>query len=164
MDDLFSEMIVERKPRAQDGILKALLIAATVIMAAAGILLGPVFMIGFLVLAIVTYFMWPRFRVEYEYSYVNGQLDIARIFSKQSRKDVAKIDVTKCECVAPLGSHQLDSYGSTYKVIDYSSGDPQMKTWVIVSGGENSCKYLVHMDERMFDDLKRRMPRKVFGD
>ncbi len=164
MDDLFSELIVAKKPKAQDGILKALLIAVTVFMAAAGILLGPIFMMGFIVLLIICYFFWPRFKVEYEYSYVNGQLDIARVFSKQARKETAKIDITECECVAPLGSHELDSYGSTYKVIDYSSGDPENKTYVIVKGGDANCKYLVHLDDSMIADLKRRMPRKVFTD
>lgn len=164
MDDLFTELIVEKKPKAQDGILKGLLIVATVLAAAAGILLGPIFMIVFMVLLIGCYFLWPRFKVEYEYSYVNGQLDIARIFSKQSRKDVAKIDITECEVVAPASSHQLDSYGSTYKIVDYSSGDPNQKTYVIVKGGEANCKYLVHLDDTMIEDLKRRLPRKVFTD
>lgn len=162
MEDLFSELIVERKPRAKDAILKALLIAALVILAAAGLLLGPVFFIAFLVLAGVSYFLWPRFKVEYEYSYVNGQLDIAKIFSKQSRKDVAKIDATQAECIAPMGSHELDSYGATFKTVDYSSGDPDLRPYVIVKGGEGSCKYLVHLDEKMLEDLRRRLPRKVF--
>ncbi len=162
MDDFFSELIVERRPRTIDTLLKALMIVVLVISVLSGFLLGPIFMIVFFAVAIATYFIWPRFKVEYEYSYVNGQIDVAKVFSKQSRKDVAKIDTSDVECIAPLGSHELDSYGSTFRTVDYSSGDPDMKTYVIVKGGENSQKILLHLDDRMIEDLKRRLPRKVF--
>ncbi len=163
-DETFSELIVERVPRPLDALLKALLIVALVVSAAATLLLGPVFLVVFIVLAFLTYYLWPRFKVEYEYSYVNGQIDVARVFSKQSRKDVAKIDTNDVECIAPLGSHQLDSYGSTYKEIDYSSGNPEMKTYVLVKGGQNPGRILLHLDDRMLSDLRRRLPRKVFTD
>ena len=162
MEDHFSEFFVERRPRATDSILKALLIFAVFVSGAASVLLGPVFMIGFVVLIILTWFLWSRFKVEYEYSYVNGQIDIAKIFSKQSRKDVARIDTAEAECIAPLNSHALDSYGQTYKVTDYSSANPDYKTWVIVRGGEKKEKVYVHLDDSMAEDLRRRLPRKVY--
>ena len=161
MEDLFTELIVAKKPTAKDALLKALLILALLASAVLGLQIPP-FMLVFLGIAIAIYFLWPRFKVEYEYSYVNGEIDIAKIFSKQSRKDLARISLEDVECVAPLGSGELDSYGATFKTVDYSAGDPEYKPYVIVKGGENSQKILVQLDEAMVEDLRRRLPRKVF--
>ena len=164
MEDHFSELIVPKKPNPLNMLLKILLIFATVVAAFLGIFASPIFMIVLIGVIIADYFLFPRFNVEYEYTYVNGEIDIAAIYSKSSRKNLAQIDLENVECVAPYGSHHLDSYGITFKEVDYSSGYPEQKPYVIIKGGTNNQKILLHLDETMLEDLKWRLPGKVFRD
>ena len=162
MEDTFVELIVPHKPTGKDKLKKGALIfgmAATLLI---GFLFFPIVLIAFLSLCVVAWIFWPRFKMEYEYTYVNGEIDIAKVFSKQSRKEVARIQLDDVECIAPFGSHELDSYGDTFKVIDYSANDPGNKPYVIVKGGTDGGKILIQLNDRMLDDLKRRLPRKVF--
>ena len=164
MEDHFSELIVPRKPRGSDTVKKILLILATVVAAFFGLMISPVFLIALVGVGIADYILFPRFNVEYEYAYVNGEIDVAAIYSKQSRKELASITTENIECIAPLGSHHLDSFGETFKVVDYSSGDSEQKPYVVVKGGAESRKILIHLDESMLEDLRWRLPGKVFRD
>ncbi|MGN0273452.1 MAG: DUF6106 family protein [Chordicoccus sp.] len=162
MEDSFSELIVPKKAGALAKMVRPLVLALIII---SGIFMlvtfSPVFMIAFIIFIVLWYVLVPRMSVEYEYSYVNGDLDIAAVYSKQSRKHLATIQTSGTECIAPVGSHELDSYGDTFKVVDYSSRDPEVKTYVIVKGDSRE-KILVHLDDKMLEDLKWRLPRKVF--
>ncbi len=164
MGDHFSELIVARKPRPTDAIFKVLLIAGTVISALLGLLVSPLCLILLIVFVIADHFLFPRFNVEYEYTYVNGEIDIAAVYSKQSRKNLMQIDAENMECIAPRGSHHLDSYGETFKPVDYSSGYEDQKAYVIVLGGADSKKVILHLDDTMLEDLRWRRPGKVFFD
>lgn len=163
MGDSFSELIVPKRQsfgaRFLQMLIKAMTIASAVFMF---LTFSPIFLITFFVCFLLWYFLVPRLSVEYEYSYVNGDLDIAAVFSKKSRKHLATLQLTSAECIAPLGSHELDSYGDTYKVVDYSSKDPnaEEKTYVMIKPDTRE-KILLHLDQTMLNDLKYRMPRKV---
>ena len=52
----------------------------------------------------------PKLEVEYEYLYVNGELDIDAIYSKQKRKKMGSYDASELEILAPENSHELDSF------------------------------------------------------
>ena len=164
MEDHFSELIIPRKPRPADAVKKVLLIIATLIAAFFGLMVSPIFLIAFIILGFPDYFLFPRFNVEYEYAYVNGEIDVAAIFSKASRKHLDTITLENVECIAPVSSHHLDSYGVTYKVVDYTSGEADHKVYAIIKSGNDSKKYLLELDEAMLEDLRWRLPGKVFRD
>ena len=124
MSDLYIELLVKKKRTATDTILKTLLIALTVIAFLAGLLITPLALIVFVGLLVLDYFKLPGFDLEYEYLYVNGELDIDKIMSKQKRKRVGSFDMKNVEMVAPVKSHELDYYrNGKVKVVDYSSGE-----------------------------------------
>ncbi len=164
MNDIFTELVVERKPQPMENIVRVGLILLAVLTAFAGLFVSPVLLTAFIISAALIYFVFPRLKVEYEYSYVNGEIDIAAIYSKQSRKELTVINLNEAECIAPLGSHFLDSYGSTYAVVDYSAKDPQNRPYVVVEGGEKQRKIILQMNDEMIEDLKYRMPMKVHQD
>lgn len=163
MGDSFSELIVPKKQsfgaRFLQMLIKALTIASLVFMF---LTFSFVFLISFFICFLLWYFLVPRLSVEYEYSYVNGELDIAAVYSKRSRKHLATLELTQAECIAPLGSDALSGYGDTYKTVDYSSRNPESgeKTYVMIKPDTRE-KILIHLDQTMLDDLKYRMPRKV---
>ena len=162
MSDLYSELLVTRKPSGSDSVLRIGAYVLTGLAVIAGLIVHPLILILAGVLGVVDYFLIPRLSLEFEYLHVNDELDIDKIFSKSKRKKAASIDLNKMEVLAPLGSHQLDSYQNA-KTIDFSANDSENKPYaMIVADEKEQKKYLVQLDQRIFDNIKRRFPRKVF--
>ena len=162
MSDLYSELLVTRKPSGSDSVLRIGAYVLTGLAVIAGLIVHPLILILAVVLGVVDYFLIPRLSLEFEYLHVNDELDIDKIFSKSKRKKAASIDLNKMEVLAPLGSHQLDSYQNA-KTIDFSANDSENKPYaMIVADEKEQKKYLVQLDQRIFDNIKRRFPRKVF--
>ncbi|SDG94611.1 DUF6106 family protein [Marvinbryantia formatexigens] len=166
MSDLYTEIIVKRKKTAKDTILKALLIAVTVlaVLAALFTTLGIFAFIAAVVLVIVDFIFIPTFDVEFEYLYVNGELDIDKIMSKQKRKRVYSADVKNLEIMAPTKSHALDAYNrrQDLKTLDFSSRDEQNQSYTMIIKGEKGLeRVLFEPNEVILKDMKRMAPREV---
>ncbi len=71
---------------AKDSLLKYGLIVLTVLAVFAGLIITPLALIIAVALGIACYFVIPKTDVEYEYLFVNGDLDIDMIMSKTKRK------------------------------------------------------------------------------
>ena len=166
MSDLYTEQIIKRKTPVVDQVKKIVLIALTVAMVIIGLIM-PLFLIGAIVLGVISYFMIPRWNLEYEYLYVNGELDIDKIMSKTKRKRVCSLDLSNLELLAPVTSHQMDSYNNNPKIktLDYSSMDSEHKIYAMILSKEGELKkVLFEPNEVMLNDIKRMAPRKVFFD
>ena len=164
---MYTEVLVGKKFTGKDMAVKVILIFLTVLAAVAGLLIHPIILIAALALGIADYFLIPKLNVEYEYLYVNGELDIDKIFSKQKRKKAGSYNLSKMEILAPVNSHQLDSYrnNTNIKTVDYSSGEADHKTYAIIIPGEKGLeRLLIEPNETLIKDIKNRMPRKVFTD
>jgi hypothetical protein len=165
MSDLYREILIQRETPLANRILKGVLIAVVVLLVAAGLLIYPLFLIAGMALGFVFWiFVLPKFDVEYEYLYVNGELDIDAIYSKQKRKRVGSYDMQELEILAPSGSHALDSYlnGQGAKIKDFSSGNPQEKSYILVLNKEKGRELIkVELDEIILGDIRRLAPRKV---
>ena len=106
----------------------------------------------------------PKLEVEYEYLYVNGELDIDAIYSKQKRKKMGSYDASELEILAPENSHELDSFKNKkdLKLKDYTSLDPHAKCYILVFNKEKGQEMIkVELDESILNDLRRIAPRKV---
>ena len=162
MGDIFAEQLVKRKKKPSEQFLKYALTALVVVFA-----LGGLFVIGVLVylalgLAVVCYLVVPRFNVEYEYSYVNGEFDIDVIYSMQKRKKKEVFNLQDVDCVAPYGDPALAPYQTGYTVTDYSAFDAQRPPYVIVKGGEKRLIYMQIEDPTILADMKRKLQRKFY--
>ena len=126
-------------------------------------MIWPLLLAG-LVLAVVTVVITPKFDVEYEYLYVNGELDIDAIYSKQKRKRVGTYDMAELEILAPEKSHALDSYmnNKSIKMKDFSSGNPQAKSYILIMNSDSERQSVkVEIDDTIIQDIRRIAPRKV---
>lgn len=101
MSDLYTEVMVAKKPTVKDQLIKFVLILFTVLFALAGLVLMPILLVAAVILGVVDYVFIPRLSVEFEYLYVNGELDVDRIFSKSRRKRAASYDLSSMEIMAP---------------------------------------------------------------
>ena len=115
MSDLYSELLVKKKQTAKDLVVKYGLIALTVIMVLGGLVLNVLLLVPAIALGIACYFVIPKTDLEYEYLFVNGELDIDMIMSKSKRKRVKSLQLAEADLVAPLKSHRMDYYNGNPK-------------------------------------------------
>ena len=163
MNDSYKEILIKRNTPVGNKILKGLLIALAAISIFIGLVFWPLLIVG-AVLVVVCWLFVPKLEVEYEYLYVNGELDIDAIYSKQKRKKMGSYDASELEILAPENSHELDSFRNRkdLKVHDYSSMEENAKTFGMVINGEKGME-LIYFDpnEAILKDMQRIAPRSV---
>lgn len=162
MNDTYSEIMVKKPMSFGSKFLKGLLPVLTFVFLFGGTIIWPLW-VGAIVFGVLTFFVAPKLDVEYEYLYVNGELDIDAIYSKQKRKRIGSYDVSELEIIAPANSHVLDSYlNKGVKVKDFTSGDEHAKCFIAVYNKEKEKVIIkVELDETILKDLRRVAPRKV---
>ena len=162
MNQFYAEAGVKRKDDAKNLALRALLVVGIII----GVLLmlmGSYFGIGGIVLVVVLIWLFPKLNVEYEYVFVDGQLDFDRITGKSRRKTMLRIDLENVEIVAPQGSHSLDGYSNTQLMNkDFSSNDKNNKPYIIIGNvGDKKYRIAFEPSEKMIMMMKQKSPRKI---
>ena len=165
MNDLYREILVKKKSTGADTLKKAGLIALTVLLAAAGLLIHPLLLLVAVGAGILTWFISTGLDLEYEYLYVNGDIDIDKIMSKQRRKRAASYAVENLELIAPSRSHDLDQYRGRAAVKDFTSGDPDAKSYTAVYSCDGGLQMVqLELDDELIADIRRIAPRKVSRD
>ena len=163
MSESYVELLVKKKKTPKDSILKGLMIAGIVILVLIGLVI-PLVLIAAIALGVLAYFKMPGLDLEFEYLYVNGELDIDKIMSKVKRKRVGSFDISKAEMVAPVKSHELDYYRQSkdLNVVDCSSGEDHANVYGMVIKDEKGMKLvLFEPNQEILDDMRRIAPRKV---
>ena len=137
MNQLYAEAGTKRKDNGKILGLRALLILGVAI-GVILMLLGGAFGIAGVVLVVAMIYFFPKLNVEYEYVFVDGQIDFDRITGKAKRKTLLRIDMEQTEIIAPQGSHALDGYTYTQLINkDFSSGDKNVKPYIIIASVED---------------------------
>lgn len=166
MNDSYSELLVKKEQTGKDKVIKFLLIG----LIAATAVVGVVFTLAWILtlgLGIAAYFVLPNLDLEYEYVYVNGELDIDKIMAKSKRKRVQSFDLAKMEIMAPVNSHRMDyqNHNTKLKVLDFSSGNKEHKVFAMIIPNEKEiCKVLLEPDQELIENIQKSCPRKVFVD
>lgn len=162
MNQIYAESGVKRKDTAASIGLRILMIFG-IVMGLYITLLGQVAgIIGIAIILILVY-LFPRLNVEYEYVFVDGQLDFDRITGKAKRKTILRIDFEQVDIIAPMNSHALDTYANIQtEKKDFSSRDKNSKPYVIVSSIQNKKVFIIfEPNEKMITMMKQKSPRKV---
>ncbi len=167
MGDFYSEVLVKKKKTPLESVIKVAAIAVTAVTGLLGLMGLPVILLVAVGMGVLCYLFLPRLDVEFEYTYVNGSMDVDRIFSKIKRKRAASYEFSEMEILAPEKSHQLDSYrqNRNIKRVDFSSGMDDHKIYaLIIPKNKELQMVLFEPDEGMLKDLRSKYPRKVFYD
>lgn len=162
MNDTYYEQIVTKKPG----------IIAWVIKISIFILLLLFLVIAFiqpflsiLVIAfggIAFYYIFPRLKVEYEYSMLNFELNIDAIFNKASRKHLASIDIRNATQICKISEFNKNKY-SDYKIFDFSVIDNTLMSYAIILGNSADKKIiLLTPDTTLVDMFSTYTQRGVF--
>ena len=162
MNQLYAETGVKRKDTAATMAIRVLMFIG-IIVGVVALLVDPILRyVGVALIAFIV-FMFPKLNIEYEYVFVDGQLDFDKILGNAKRRHILRIDLEEVEIIAPLESHSLDSY--TYiqcEKKDFTSRSKDAKPYVIVVTKENKkLKILFEPSEKMISMMKKKSPRKV---
>lgn len=162
MNETYVEWLVKRKTPAYLIFLKILFIMMTVCFFLAGLIFAPALLIA-LLMGIAAYFITMNANLEYEYLYVDKELTVDKVMNKSRRKRIATFDIGKVEIMAPIKSHQLDSYQNrNYKAVDYSSWEEKQPDVRYVFYYDGRQKVIFEPNEEMVKAILNVAPRKVF--
>lgn len=164
MESLYAEASVKQKTTARVTMLKMVLVIGVILLLAVGFLSG----IRFLVLpavagGILLVWYWPRFKIEWEYVFCDGQLDFDRIQGGEKRKTILRIELEDADVIAPMDSHRMDGYRHL-PVRDFSSLQPDSKPYGIVvkaEGREEKVVLVFEPSEYMLDRICFKYPSKT---
>ncbi|MGN0242744.1 MAG: DUF6106 family protein [Lachnospiraceae bacterium] len=170
INDRYAEARVKREKDVQTTLLKAVIIIATVFLAAIALLFGSliqgtVFMLcGFAIFAMY-FFGWKYTSFEYEYLFLSGELDIDKILGAASRKRIISLNFNSLELIAPTNSDKVAPYKDEqrYVIYDCSSGDKTRNRYsVICTNNDRLVHVVIEPTEEMLELFKLTAPMKVF--
>ncbi len=161
MNEFYVEQLIPSKIDQKARLIK---IVCTILMAIAFIA-GVIIPLGFLVgiaLLIVNVVVLKGSSIEYEYLYLNGNLDIDKIIAKQKRKQAFTTNINEMIVIAPLNSGEVQPYQGV-KVTDYTSGNGQQKVYKMVTMKDSQkVAILIEPNEAILNAMRMIAPRKVF--
>ena len=110
--------------------------------------------------------VWQAFysKIEYEYTYFDGDLVFARIKNKAKRKQIADINMNEVLICAPKGDRGLYKYESdkSIKCKKLLSGQEGAKIYgIVVKSEETILRYEFEPDEEFIDAMRMKFPQIV---
>ena len=172
MGDLYLEELVLRKKTLKDKLIIGGLLAFGFYLWVGAYLwsFSLFYLLPAVTVTVVAIIVLPRLNVEWEYTYMDAELDVDKIFNRAKRKRVGTYEIKKAEIIAPANSHRLDYHNNNkkMKVMDFTSLMPERQKYVyamIIEDDKNGMlKVLFEPSEEMLKDMYRRAPRTVFFD
>lgn len=160
MSDFYTEQLVKKQTTMKDVFIKALLVAVAIVSVFV-VLMFPVAIIVPVIVITAVVFLVRRLDVEYEYLYVNGDLDIDKIMHKAKRKRVFSTNISSMELLAPEGADELNQFRNA-RVVDLSSGRADAKRYVLVVAENGQITKLVfEPNDTIVEGIFLMAPRKV---
>ena len=137
MADVFKEQIVKRKPTRKDTLIRFGLVIAVFMFAMLVFSIPAIIAIApFLVLAACfgAWFSMSFLKVEYEYAFTDGELDIDVIYNRSRRKRVFSARVNDFEIMAHVEDKmRMGEFQSAQETRDYSSGVVNSDTYAFLT-------------------------------
>ena len=166
MRDVYVEWLVKRKQTITDKLIRIVMVIFSVFSILLVVFTGQLIMMIFAIgVCVLTYILFGRTDLEYEYTYVTGELIIDRIMAKSRRKRVEILDTNRIEVVAPLNSPHLDGYKhKKYKECDYSSGVQTQGSHIFVIYYAEGKKIILEPNRDLVVALRENLPHKVHID
>lgn len=162
MDEVFVEQILKRRISISGVLLRALSIFIVLISVMTIVWLQ---MLGFtltILLAYAAYMVWSYTSLEYEYSFLNGELTIDKIMGQRKRKFVASYDIKEAEVVAPAFSDQIIRASMNAVVKDFSSGSNNGNLYaMIINNANGKTKVVFEPNEKLLDAMYHVRPTIV---
>ncbi len=163
MNESYVECMVARKQNPFALVIRILVYAFAGAFCVMGVIGYTLMFVPGLAMIAVRYFLLPGMDLEFEYLYLDKEITIDKVMSKQKRKRVTVLDLNKMEVMAPIRSHALDSYKSrNVSMKDYSSKNADANVFVIAYHDNNKEEMIaIEPNVDMLKAIKTVFPRKV---
>ena len=164
MTDTYQELLIEQQGSQMNKIFGFVLVGLGVLSIISGLFVSPFFFIGAPVCGVLSYIVYFRRTItEYEYTYMDKELRIARIYNRAKRKKMESLDLSKAEAIVAQSSAAYDNYKNMQgEEIDYSTCLPEteeLKDYVIIMEGKKI--YYFSFNEAMVKAIRTGVPSKV---
>lgn len=173
-NDVFYEQLYARKKTFREYGIQALIFIVTIGLSMAVFMfcmakLQPYgLMIGTISIGILVYFgykLFMRLDVEYEYIYLNGEIDVDKIICKSERSRLLTVKAANFEQFGEYNEatrEKVDSY-PVNKRFDVRSNKRDKLYYAVFNHKEHNKSLLIfEPDERIFEDMKRYIPKSVW--
>jgi hypothetical protein len=162
MDEVFVEQIVKRRISISGILLRMLFIFLTLAGLMSMMILG---MLGFtiaILLGYATYLVWAYTSVEYEYSFLNGELSVDKIIGQRKRKSIASYDIKEAEIVAPFVSDAVVRASANAIIKDYSTRINNNDVYaMIINNSNGKFKVVFEPNEKVLEAMYHVRPAIV---
>jgi len=169
--DVFVEELVVRHRPAFAALMRIGAVLAGIFLILAfyyltGMVLGPyasaVFPALFALVCIGVFMAFRYMRLEYEYSFYSGEVDIDRILGKRKRTRVISFSCSNVELMGPY-SPESDSQlnGKFDRKLDVRGTGKGEKDWFIICSGQDGGRYIIAFSpsERLLDAFRQYVRR-----
>lgn len=163
MEEVFVELIVKRKTGIKEALLRALSVFVVLVVFLFTMQLGILGLTITVLLGYGAYLLWVYTSIEYEYSFLNGELTVDKIMGQRKRKTIDSFELKEAEIVAPTHSDEvIRRLGGVVKTLDYSSGYKTDKLYsIIINDGKGNTQVVFEPDDRIIDAMYHVRPNIV---
>lgn len=163
MEEVFVELIVKKRTGLKEALLRTLSVLVVIFALLFTMQLGMLGITITVLLGYVAYLAWTYTSIEYEYSFLNGELTIDKIMGQRKRKSVDCYDIKQAELIAPTYSDEvIRCSGRVSKTVNYSSGYRSDKLYsIIINNGNSTIQVVFEPDERIVDAMHHVRPNIV---
>lgn len=167
MGDNYAEVIIKKRTDALATFFRIFTIIVTVAVVYATILyfqaVGPVVIALFIYL---DYIVFKNTDVEFEYFFINGQLDVECIYGKKKRKPAKSFNFDKLEVMAPKSNQKILAYEhrTDIKDFNYTSCYEDRDVYVAILVGKDGKLGRLYFEpsEAMVKAISTHCPNKVY--
>ncbi len=164
--DVYMEQHIHRQTPKVIRIYNILLIAITVFVAFSFVFIDyRIFGLPLIIMIIAAYFVTQNTKVDFDYTYTNGFLEITKIKRKSKRQDLICCEIKDIVVVAPSKTGPVQPYvGRHMKTFDCLSHDPEVSYYTMIIRDPNTrteTKVLFEPDEALLEAMHRIAPDKV---
>lgn len=156
MNDTLCEQVLKRNLSGKEKLTNVGIVLAGIL----GVLLSMMFLGSFAMFAVVIILMLeyflvlPKFKVEVEYIFYEGVLEIYYIYNKEKRKKKLELDIRNAEAIVATKSAEVQNY-HLQKELDYSSGTGCSETYSVITRiGSDLTQVLIEPNEQMLKALE----------
>lgn len=164
--DKVVEKLVKKKRNAKDICMQVLIvITGFIVCYIANLFMSKLGMISMSIMLLAIWFtykgiMW--FNIEYEYTYVNGDMDVDKILGKNARRPFLKVPLERVVLVAKLDNNEAKKLMHTSKRYDVCENADNEENLVIIYSGEKEREAVViDFNQEVYDSYKELIPIMV---
>ena len=136
----------------------------SVLVIAVSFLFVPYFAVFVIAIVVgVDYFFFKQLDLEYEYALTMNELDIAKIMSKERRKQLMTLDLKQASVIGPMEHPKVKAkVDNSVKIVDCSSRQKTDKVYsIITKHNGKAIQLLFEPSETMLQGIRKQFPSKT---